>query len=104
MNWKIAMLEFAELGALLLVLWIPLRMGRAGIRNLWCTLTGWFVLAVITLALEIVILPLSSMGNNGVDSDLTRALPNKLIVIAILFFGWIPAWTATTVGKNRQRK
>jgi hypothetical protein len=30
MNWKIAMLEIAELGLFLLALWIPFRMGRAG--------------------------------------------------------------------------
>jgi hypothetical protein len=44
MNWKIAMLKIAQLGAFAFAVWIPFRMGRAGIRNPWPMIAGWFAL------------------------------------------------------------
>ncbi|MGA2854963.1 MAG: hypothetical protein ABSE90_12635 [Verrucomicrobiota bacterium] len=97
------MLEFAELGLFIFALWIPFRMGRAGIRNLWCILTGWFVLAGLMMTLAI--LPLI-VGNRGgaLDSELANAMPDGQAALPYLLFGWVLAWASTAFGKSRRRK
>ena len=94
------MLKLAELGLFAFALWIPFRMVRAGIRNLWSILVGWFALAGLMMTLAV----LSSIGNNNVDSDLVNAMPDGQVALPFLLFGWMPAWVATMVGKSHQRK
>jgi hypothetical protein len=73
MNWKISMLEFAELGLFVFALWIPFRMGRAGIRDLWSILVGWFLLLSWALTLGVLSIKVSKL----VDSDSANALPGS---------------------------
>lgn len=77
-------------------------MGRAGIRNLWCILVGWFVLAGLMVALAI--LPLC-FGNNGgaLDSNLADALPDGQAAVPYLLFGWAIAWGAAAIGRKSKK-
>src|SRR5271169_4874140 len=93
MNWKILMLEFAELGLFIFALWIPFRMGRAGIRYFWSILVGWFALA--GLMITFAMLPLIFRGSYGIDSDLANAMPDGQAALPYLLFGWAIAWGAT---------
>ena len=88
MNWEITLLEAAETGLFVFALWIPFRMGRAGLRSLWCILAGWFALAGLMVGLAF----LSLRGNNDVDSDLVNAMPDGQIALPFLLFGWVYAW------------
>jgi len=93
------MLEIAELGLFIFALWIPFRMGRAGIRYLWCILTGWFALAGIMITLAV--LPLI-FGNRGgaLDSELANAMPDGQAALPYLLFGWAIAWGVAALGRN----
>jgi indole-3-glycerol phosphate synthase len=98
MNWKITMLEFAELGLFVFALWVPFRMGRAGIRYFWSILVGWFALA--GLMITFAMLPLFFRGSYGIDSDLTNAMPDGQAALPYLLFGWAIAWGAAALGRN----
>jgi len=98
MNWRIAMLEFAELGLFALALWVPYRMGRAGIRDLWSILVGWFVLAGLMVSFAV----LSLMGNGSVDSELLNAMPDGQTAFPFLLFGWAFAWGSGSLWQERQ--
>ena len=100
MNWEIAMLEVAELGLLVFALWIPFRLGYAGIRILWAILAGWFALFALTTTLAV----LSLVGVNGVDSDLVNAMPEGPHALFCLVFGWAPALGLAVLGKEFRYK
>jgi indole-3-glycerol phosphate synthase len=100
MNWRIASLEVGELGLLVVALWVPFRMGRAGIRNLWAVLAGWFVLAGLMLCL----VSISMLGVNGVDTDLVHALPEGPHAMLALLFGWVPAMAMAALGRKKSVK
>jgi indole-3-glycerol phosphate synthase len=96
MNWKITLLEIAEFGLFVFVLWIPFRMGRVGIRDLWSILVGWFLLLSWALTLGILSIKVSKI----VDSDSANALPDGQIGAPLLLFGWAIAWGAAALGRN----
>jgi indole-3-glycerol phosphate synthase len=98
MNWKITMLEIAELGLAIVVLWIPFRMGRAGIRDIWCILVGWPILVIWAMTLGYLSMKVGSL----VDS--ANVLPDGQIGAPLLFFGWALAWAAASVGRNGIKK
>jgi indole-3-glycerol phosphate synthase len=100
MNWKITLLEFAELGLLVFVLWIPFRLSCAGIRILWAILAGWFALFALTTALAV----LSLVGVNGVDSDLVNAMPEGRHALFCIVFGWAPALGLALLGRGFRNK
>jgi O-antigen ligase len=74
-NWKIDAIEIGELGLLILALWIPFRMGRAGIRNPWPMLAGWFALALAGFAF----LSISEFAIRAQDSELVNSVIEGLM-------------------------
>jgi len=97
MNWKITMLEIASDGLFFFALWIPFRMGLAGIRRLWCILTGWAALAGLMMALAF--LPFAFSSGQVLDSDLANDLPDGQNALPFLLFGWGYAWAAAVIGR-----
>lgn len=77
-------------------LWIPFRMGRAGIKFFWSILAGWLVSTVLITMLAM--LPLIFRGSYGVDSDLANAMPDGQHVLFFLVFGWAFPLAATAIG------
>ena len=97
MNWKIDMLELVELGLLLFVLWIPFRMGRAKLGNVWCILVGWPLLVIWAIILGVL-----SIKAGNLDSD--HALPDGQIGAPLLLFGWLQGLRAAALGRNGLRE
>ena len=92
------MFEFGELGVLLFVLWILFRMGRAGIKNIWCILVGWPLLLAWAIMLGVFSIPVSKLGDDAIS------LPDGQIGAPLLLFGWAVALAAAGAGRKFKRK
>jgi indole-3-glycerol phosphate synthase len=96
MNWRITMLEIAQIGAFVLALWIPFRMGRAGIRNPWPMLAGWFAL----VACGFLFVSITMFGAKAQDHELA----NSVMEGPGLLIGGVIASGAASIGRKGKTK
>jgi hypothetical protein len=100
MNWKIAMLEVAQLGAFAFALWIPFRMGRAGIRKPWPMLAGWIAL----MSCVCLFISITSAGAKAHDHELANSVMEGPGLLILILFGWLPASFLGAYGEKLRRK
>jgi indole-3-glycerol phosphate synthase len=94
-NWKIDAIEISELGLFVVALWIPFRMGRAGIRNPWPMLAGWLALVLSGF----VFLYISDLAIEAKDSELFNSVPEGPLALFLCLFGWAFASGAASLGR-----
>ncbi len=97
MNWKIVMAEISELGALFVALWIPFRMGRAGISNPWPMVAGWLALTICGVAFMWV----WEAAINANDSELANSVFEGTHVLLLFLFGSVLASGAAAMGRKK---
>jgi hypothetical protein len=100
MNWKIAMLEVAQLGAFVFALWIPFRLGRAAIRKPWPMLAGWFAL----VACGCLFIAITWAGAKAHDHELANAVMEGPGLLLLILLGWLPASFLGASGEKLRKK